>query len=623
MKTIPADYRPAPDLLRDRVILVTGAGSGLGAEAAKTYAAHGATVILLGPIVRELEMVYDAIDGAGHPQPAIYPMDLEGAHYQHHAELAATIEREFGRLDGVLHNAALLGARMMIEQFDLKLWARILQINLNAPFLLTRACLPLLRRAPRATVVFSADEAVREAGAGKSVILVRIETSPEDIHGMHVAEGILTARGGMTSHAAVVARGMGKPCVAGCGALEIDYAAGCFRVGGRVVRRGDIVTLDGSTGEVFAGAMRTIPAELSGELGTLLRWADAARRLAVRANADTPQDARAARQFGAKGIGLCRTEHMFFAPERITAVRRMILADGPEERALALAAIEPMQRGDFAAIFRVMAPRPVTIRTLDPPLHEFLPHGAEELAELAQALGVPADDLRARVDELRESNPMLGHRGCRLGIAYPEITRMQARAILEAALEVQAEGVEVHPEIMVPLVGHVRELTLQKALVVEEAEALFARHGARVDYTVGTMIEVPRAALTAGEIAREAAFFSFGTNDLTQMTLGLSRDDAGKFLPDYVRRGIYAADPFVQLDSVGVGRLMRLAVAEGREARPGLKVGICGEHGGDPTTVIFCSQLDLDYVSCSPYRVPIARLAAAQASLLATEAAGS
>jgi pyruvate,orthophosphate dikinase len=480
-------------------------------------------------------------------------------------------------------------------------------------------------------VVFNAPDAEEWAARGEKVLLVRIETSPEDIKGMNAAVGILTARGGMTSHAALVARQMGKTCVVGCEALKIDYKARTVTVDDTVIREGDWVSIDGFTGEVILGQLPTKPSEvvqvlieksLPPEASTsyhyfarLMEWADRVRVLRVRANADQPDQAANAVAFGAEGIGLCRTEHMFFGGDRITAMREMILASTAEERQRALDKLLPMQREDFVGIFRVMGERPVTIRTLDPPLHEFLPHTEAEQREVAAAMGVPVEVIRAKVAELHEANPMLGHRGCRLGIVYPEITRMQARAILEAACQVKKEGVDVHPEIMIPLVGNVRELADQAAHVREVAEQVFAEQGVRVEYLVGTMIEVPRAALVAGEIAREAQFFSFGTNDLTQTTLGVSRDDAGKFLPVYLEREIWPADPFATLDIEGVGQLVEMGTQRGRAARPNLKVGICGEHGGDPASVAFCHRVGLDYVSCSPFRIPVARLAAARAAL--------
>jgi pyruvate,orthophosphate dikinase len=479
---------------------------------------------------------------------------------------------------------------------------------------LTRG-LPASPGAASGAVVFDADAAERRAALGEAVILVRVETSPEDIHGMHAAKGILTARGGMTSHAAVVARGMGRPCVSGASQLSIDLARRVAKIAGRDVAEGEIITLDGSTGEVMAGAVATIEPELVGDFGVLMAWADEVRRMKVRANAETPADCRIARQFGAEGIGLCRTEHMFFDAARIRSVREMILADDEAGRRTALAKLLPEQRADFAGIFREMAGLPVTIRLLDPPLHEFLPQGEAEFAELAEVTGLGIDHLKRRAGELHEFNPMLGHRGCRLGITYPEIYEMQARAIFEAACEVAEDSEAPVPEVMIPLVATKRELELMRALVDRVATEVFADKGCAIEYLVGTMIELPRAALMAGEIAQEAKFFSFGTNDLTQTTLGVSRDDAGRFLGAYVEQGIYARDPFVSLDIDGVGQLVALAAERGRATRPDIKLGICGEHGGDPASIAFCETLKLDYVSASPYRVPIARLAAAQASL--------
>ncbi|MBX3594128.1 pyruvate, phosphate dikinase [Sphingomonas sp.] len=476
--------------------------------------------------------------------------------------------------------------------------------------------LPASPGAASGKAVFDSDTAERMAGQGEAVILVRVETSPEDIHGMHAAKGILTARGGMTSHAAVVARGMGRPCVSGAGTLSIKGGEGVARVGTREIREGDVITIDGSTGEVMMGEVPTIQPELAGDFGTLMDWADKVRRLKVRTNAETPLDCRTARDFGAEGIGLCRTEHMFFDAARITAVRQMILADSEEGRRAALDRLLPEQRADFVEIFEVMAGLPCTIRLLDPPLHEFLPHEDAEFAEVAQAAGLDVETLRRRAAELHEFNPMLGHRGCRLGVTYPEIYEMQARAIFEAACEVaEKSGAAPVPEVMIPLVATKRELELMKAVVDKAAQAVFAERGRTIDYLVGTMIELPRAALRAGEIAEAGAFFSFGTNDLTQTTLGVSRDDAGRFLTTYVEKGIYARDPFVSIDVEGVGELIALAAERGRATRPEIKLGICGEHGGDPASIAFCEQTGLDYVSASPYRVPIARLAAAQAAL--------
>jgi len=468
-------------------------------------------------------------------------------------------------------------------------------------------------------VVFSADDAVTAVENGEKVVLVRMETSPEDIHGMKAAEGILTARGGMTSHAAVVARGMGRCCVAGCGALQIDYRAGLFKVqsGGReiTVREGDTISIDGSTGEVMLGSVPVVEGVLDDDFATLMTWVDEARRLKVRTNADTPHDAEVARGFGAEGIGLCRTEHMFFEPDRILAVREMILSGTEEGRRKALAKILPMQRADFDGIFKAMDGLPVTIRLLDPPLHEFLPHTDEEIREVAQSLGVEPGAVAMRNAELAEFNPMLGHRGCRLGVTFPEIYETQVRAIMEAACDVAAQGITTIPEIMIPIVGIEAELKLMRKLTVDTAEAVLTERGTRVEYLVGTMIELPRACIIADEIAESADFFSFGTNDLTQTTYGISRDDSGHFMPAYIDKGVVEVDPFVRLDQEGVGGLMRIGIGKGRSVKRDLKVGICGEHGGEPTSVEFCHREGLDYVSCSPYRVPIARVAAAQASI--------
>ncbi|QDX26311.1 pyruvate, phosphate dikinase [Sphingomonas suaedae] len=478
--------------------------------------------------------------------------------------------------------------------------------------------LPASPGAASGIAVFDSDTAEKRAAAGESVILVRVETSPEDIHGMHAAKGILTARGGMTSHAAVVARGMGRPCVSGAGTLSIKASEGVMRIGTREVREGEVLTIDGSTGEVMLGAVPTIQPELAGDFGTLMVWADEVRRLKVRTNAETPLDCRTAREFGAEGIGLCRTEHMFFDAARITAVRQMILASDEAGRRAALDKLLPEQRADFTEIFEVMAGLPCTIRLLDPPLHEFLPHEESEFEEVAKAAGLDVETLRRRAAELHEFNPMLGHRGCRLGVTYPEIYEMQARAIFEAACDVaEKSGAAPVPEVMIPLVGTRRELELMKNVVDRAAQAVFADKGRTIDYLVGTMIELPRACLRAGEIAEVGEFFSFGTNDLTQTTLGVSRDDAGRFLTTYVEKGIYARDPFVSIDVEGVGELIGIAAERGRATRPDIKLGICGEHGGDPASIAFCEATGLDYVSASPYRVPIARLAAAQAALRA------
>jgi pyruvate, phosphate dikinase len=475
--------------------------------------------------------------------------------------------------------------------------------------------LPASPGAATGRVVFNAEDADTWKTKGEKVILVRIETSPEDLRGMNASQGILTARGGMTSHAAVVARGMGKCCVSGCGELDINYAKREFRVQGKVIKQGDYISLNGSTGEVMLGIMPTVKAALSGNFGTIMKWSDEVRRLNVRTNADTPHDAKVARDFGAEGIGLCRTEHMFFEGDRIRAMREMILADDLKGRKKALAKLLKMQRKDFYGILKAMEGFGVTIRLLDPPLHEFVPHEAKNQQEMAKDMGVSVKDIKAKVEALHEFNPMLGHRGCRLGITYPEITEMQARAIFEAACKLKKENVDVKPEVMVPLVGSVTELKMQKDIIVATAEKVMSETGVRVDYLVGTMIEVPRAALTADEIAGEAQFFSFGTNDLTQMTFGFSRDDAGKFLPQYVDLKILPVDPFKTLDRNGVGQLVRMAVEKGRSIKPDLKLGICGEHGGDPNSIEFCHIAGLNYVSCSPFRVPIARLAAAHAAL--------
>jgi pyruvate, orthophosphate dikinase len=476
--------------------------------------------------------------------------------------------------------------------------------------------LPASPGAASGAIVFTPDEAEKLKSDGKKVILTRVETSPEDIHGMHAAEGILTTRGGMTSHAAVVARGMGKPCVSGAGSLRIDYGARTMSAGGQTFKEGDFITVDGSTGQVLAGRVDMIEPQLSDDFATLIGWADKVRRLGVRANADTPNDARTAVRFGAEGIGLCRTEHMFFDEDRIQAVREMILADDETSRRSAIAKVLPMQRADFVELFEIMAGRPVTIRLLDPPLHEFLPHGEEEIAEVAAGMGADPKKLADRARELHEFNPMLGFRGCRIAIAYPEIAEMQARAIFEAAVEAgKRTGKPVVPEVMVPLIATKMELDLVKARIDAMARAVIKETGARITYQVGTMIELPRAALLAGEIAESAEFFSFGTNDLTQTAFGISRDDAASFLGIYTARGILPIDPFVSIDQQGVGELVRVGVERGRKTRPRLKVGICGEHGGDPASVAFFHAAKLDYVSCSPFRVPIARLAAAQAAL--------
>ena len=512
----------------------------------------------------------------------------------------------------------LISRIQAIERIDPATLDQLLHPRLDpqAPRTVLARGLPASPGAASGRIVFSADEARDRALAGERVILVRIETSPEDIHGMHAAQGILTTRGGMTSHAAVVARGMGRPCVAGASALRIDYRAGTLSWPNDTLRAGDMITIDGGSGEVMAGQVATIQPELSQSFRTLMQWADAERRLKVRSNADTPEDCRAALRFGAEGIGLCRTEHMFFDPERILAIRKMIMATDAAERATALGELLPFQRADFAAIFAIMRGRPVTIRLLDPPLHEFLPNTEAEIDQFAREAGVDPVLARQRTLTLRETNPMLGHRGCRLGLSFPEVYDMQARAIFEAAAAVKRDsGDDVLLEIMIPLAATRREIDLLKPRIDALAHDVGSEACIGLDYLVGTMIELPRAALRAGELAQSAAFFSFGTNDLTQTTWGISRDDAGSFLPDYRALGIFDADPFVSIDVDGVGQLVRLAVERGRAVKPDLKIGICGEHGGDPASIAFFDAVGLDYVSCSPYRVPIARLAAAQSAI--------
>ncbi|MQX36440.1 pyruvate, phosphate dikinase [Roseospira navarrensis] len=504
--------------------------------------------------------------------------------------------------------------RVQPEQLDQLLHPTL---DPNAPRELLGHGLPASPGAASGQVVFTADEAEAWAQKGKKVVLVRVETSPEDIGGMHVSQGILTTRGGMTSHAAVVARGMGVPCVAGAGEIRVDYNKKTLTVGGKVVKEGDIITLDGAKGEVFLGEVPTLQPELSGDFADLMEWADAVRRMRVRANAETAEDCSTARKFGAEGVGLCRTEHMFFDPKRIIHIRQMILAEDEAGRRAALEHLLPYQRQDFVEVFQIMRGLPVTVRLLDPPLHEFLPHSDTEIADVAASAGVDAAMVKSRVAMLQESNPMLGHRGCRLGITYPEVYEMQARAIFEAALEVsETAGETVLPEIMIPLVGAVKELEPMRALVDRVAKETFAAKGREIAYQVGTMIELPRACLQAGGIAEHAEFFSFGTNDLTQTTLGMSRDDSAPFLEVYTQKGIYARDPFQSIDVDGVGEMVKIAAERGRTSRPDIKLGICGEHGGDPNSIHFCEGVGLAYVSCSPYRVPIARLAAAQSVLL-------
>ena len=477
------------------------------------------------------------------------------------------------------------------------------------------AGLPASPGAACGKIAFSADEAKERAKAGEKVVLVRVETSPEDIEGMQAAQGILTARGGLTSHAAVVARGMGACCVCGCAAVEIDEENDVCIIAGKKFTREDVISLDGSTGNIYVGAIPTVKPEITGNFATVMEWANKYRKLQVRANADNPRDASVAYDFGAQGVGLCRTEHMFFEAERIPAVREMIVASTVEQRKAALAKLLPMQRQDFIGIYKALHGYPVTIRFLDPPLHEFLPTKEEDIRALAKDMGISYEQLLETVHSLHEMNPMLGHRGCRLAVTYPEIAEMQTRAVIEAAIAVNKEGGNVKAEIMIPLVGDVKELAYVKKVVVDTAEAVMAEQGVKVEYMVGTMIEIPRAAITADQIAKEAEFFSFGTNDLTQMTFGFSRDDAGKFLGDYYSKKIFEFDPFAKLDQTGVGELVRIAVEKGKSVRPNIKLGICGEHGGDPSTIEFCHKVGLNYVSCSPYRVPIAILAAAHAAI--------
>ncbi|MDP9103572.1 MAG: pyruvate, phosphate dikinase, partial [Pseudomonadota bacterium] len=488
-------------------------------------------------------------------------------------------------------------------------------IDPNAARDVIAAGLPASPGAATGKIVFDADEAERLGSLGESVILVRDETSPEDIHGMHAARGVVTARGGMTSHAAVVARGMGRPCVSGAGELHIDAMNGRLTARGRTFKAGEIITVDGSKGEILAGAVKMVEPELSGDFGLLMEWADKARRMKVRANAETPLDAKTARGFGAEGIGLCRTEHMFFDETRIAAVREMILADDEAGRRTALDKILPFQRADFEQLFEIMAGLPVTIRLLDPPLHEFLPHNDEDIEALAMSAGLDAAKLKRRREELSETNPMLGWRGCRLGIAFPEIYEMQVRAIFEAACTIAARADAPLVEVMHPLVAKKEEMKFLRELTDRAAKAVMAEKGVTLAYQVGAMIELPRAALRADHIAEYAEFFSFGTNDLTQTTFGISRDDSGRFLDAYIQKGIFEKDPFVSLDQEGVGDLVKIGVERGKSTRPNVKLGICGEHGGDPASIQFCESVGLDYVSCSPYRVPIARLAAAQAAL--------
>ena len=511
-------------------------------------------------------------------------------------EKEALLKIEPKQLDSLLH-----------PQFDGKAMKKATPIAKGLPASPGAAC---------GKISFTAEEAVERAEKGEKVVLVRLETSPEDIEGMYKAEGVLTVRGGMTSHAAVVARGMGACCVAGCGDVKIDEEKRVIYIGGKTYTDQDYLSLDGSTGNVYGEQIPTEQASVSGDFAKIMEWADKYRALKVRTNADTPNDAATAVRFGAEGIGLCRTEHMFFAEDRIPAVREMIVSKTVEERKKALAKLLPMQREDFIGLYTAMAGRPVTIRFLDPPLHEFVPHKDEEIAELAKTMGLTFEELKETVEGLHEFNPMMGHRGCRLAVTYPEIAEMQTQAVIEAALAVRKNGIEIIPEIMIPLVGEIKELKYVKEVVVETAERVLKENNAQMEYNIGTMIEIPRAALTADEIAKEAEFFCFGTNDLTQMTFGFSRDDAGKFLDEYYGKKIFESDPFARLDQIGVGKLMKIAIEGGKSTRPDIKLGICGEHGGDPSTIEFCHNVGLTYVSCSPFRVPVARLAAAQANIL-------
>jgi len=527
---------------------------------------------------------------------------------------AAMVEIAMDMLDhGIIDEATAL-LRMEPNKLD-ELLHPVFDPDALAKATVLSKGLPASPGAATGQIVFHADDAEEWAGKGKRVILVRIETSPEDLKGMNSAKGILTARGGMTSHAAVVARGMGKCCVSGAGSIKINYKERTMTVDGKVFREGDWISLNGSTGEVFEGKILTRDPELHGHFAKLMDLADKHATMLVRTNADTPKDSTVARNFGAQGIGLCRTEHMFFEGDRIKAMREMILASDEAGRRKALEKLLPIQREDFEGIFEAMHDLPVTVRLLDPPLHEFVPHEDENQKEMADEMGLSVEEIRQKVEDLQEVNPMLGHRGCRLGNTYPEISEMQARAIIEAALNLKKRGINAKPEIMIPLTGTLKEMKMQEEIVRSTAEKVFQERGERIDYLVGTMIEVPRAAMTADEIAESAEFFSFGTNDLTQMTFGYSRDDAGKFLPVYIQKGILKHDPFQVLDQTGVGQLMEIAVRKGRQTRPGIKIGICGEHGGEPSSVEFCNTLGFNYVSCSPFRVPIARLAAAQAAL--------
>ena len=569
-------------------------------------------------VFAELEAIYQGLEAHYRDMQDIEFTVQKGSLYMLQTRSGKRTANAAIKIAVEMANEGLLSREEAIQRVDPDSLDQLLHPTLDptAERRIMTQGLPASPGAATGKVVFSADQAESLAAEGSDVLLVRIETSPEDIHGMHAARGILTSRGGMTSHAAVVARGMGRPCVSGAGQLRIDYQSQTMQVGGNTIAAGDVITIDGGNGEVMLGEVATIQPELSGDFGTLMGWADEIRQLGIRTNAETPAEAKAAIEFGAEGIGLCRTEHMFFDADRILAVREMILAQDLAGRQAALAKILPMQRQDFIELFTIMSGLPVTIRLLDPPLHEFLPKSDEELEQLAEATGVSPDDLRFRSNQLHEYNPMLGHRGCRLGISYPEIYEMQARAIFEAAAIVGAEnGGKVVPEVMIPLIAGKAEFSFLQERIAAVAELVSAERGIVLDYLIGTMIELPRAALRAGEIAEAAEFFSFGTNDLTQTVFGISRDDSAGFLDDYRGKNILEADPFATLDQEGVGELVQLAAERGRKTRADLKLGICGEHGGDPASIAFCQSIGLDYVSCSPFRVPIARLAAAQAAV--------
>jgi len=573
---------------------------------------------VLPEVFAELSDIYDKLEARYHDMQDVEFTVQEGKLWMLQTRSGKRTVNAALKIAVDMVSEGVISEEEAVERIDPHMLDTLLHPTLDpeAERTIVATGLPASPGAAVGEIVFNPDEAEKLVAQGKTVILVRIETSPEDIHGMHAAAGILTTRGGMTSHAAVVARGMGRPCVSGAGTVHIDYDAQVLTSGGETLKKGDIITVDGTTGQVLKGEVAMIQPELTGDFATLMGWADKVRRLGIRANADTPRDAAQAREFGAEGIGLCRTEHMFFDHERILAVREMILAETQEGRRVALDKILPMQRKDFTELFEIMGSLPVTIRLLDPPLHEFLPQHDEEIAEVAEALGTSAKKLKYRVEELKEFNPMLGHRGCRLAITYPEITEMQARAIFEAAADAgEKTGKPVETEVMVPLIASSEEFDFLSEKIIAVADMVQEEKGVKLNYSVGTMIELPRACLRAHEIAKGAEFFSFGTNDLTQTVYGLSRDDSASFLGDYTARGIFEVDPFVSIDRLGVGELVEIGVKRGRETRPDIKLGICGEHAGDPESIDFCEQVGLDYVSCSPFRLPVARLAAAQAVL--------